>query len=309
MKNSHTFKCDACGASSVSQQSSHPVFECQYCGSSVLVNIGQQPPTQTSKTKLSLLLIAIPLLVITLMVVFWLVFQNVRVQNHLEQNVPDVSNRSALNHVRPQTQSQPELQKAYAADEDPRKYLSISSQFTAETSSGGLYWVVGVTNNGEHAIHSPGAVISLFDAKGQRVAEQSGWSSHKILEPGKTTAVLVFLPQPPDGADRHELAILASKPNQFNLQPLPLRVQDYVISAANDSFEIIGDVINDHDRAVKYARVFAVAKNSNKEPIGLGNAFATQKNLKAGENSGFKIKVGTFLVGKPDHWELWSTAQ
>jgi len=305
MNTSYTFKCDACGASSVTQQDNKQFFKCQYCGSTVVLSSNQPSQQQTSKKKLSFILLIIPVLVIALMVVFWIVFQNIRAKPTVEQYMPTVSETSTHTKGTVQPNLISAATKSHSEFDDPKRLLKISSQFSGKTSNGGLYWIVGVKNSGSETVYRPGAVVSMFDAKGQRVAEQSGWSSHESLEPNMSTVVLVFLSQPPVDAERNELTTLASKQNSFSSPPIKLAIENFVVSTSNGLFEIIGDVVNVHDGPVKYARVYAVAKNANDEPIGLGQAFATQKNLKSGETSGFKIKVGTFLVGEPEQWELW----
>ncbi len=309
MNNNQTIKCNACGASSVTLNKETNLLECQYCGAT-MQNM-QHPAVQPqSKTKLTAIMISLPLIVIALMVVFWVAFQNMRVHTPVDQYASDMV-ESSTKTIDPL--AKPFLSEEFQAHNTPLKEaqslaenLSITSQVKGQTPSGGLYWIFAVVNNGDVAISRPGAVVSLFDADGKRTAEQSGWSALKVLKPSESTEVLVFLPEPPESIAAIEINTLASAANLFSTADAPLEIKSYSVTEKNGAFELIGDVQNPNANAVKYSRIYAVARNQAGEPIGMGNAFATHKDLSAGESSGFKLRVGAFLQGVPQNWTVWA---
>lgn len=308
IKKSHTVKCDACGASSVIHRKH--VFECQYCGSHVMFTTSNEGVvSQHQSIKYTKLLVFLLVLFIAVLVVFWFVFKNTAGDKSIDQSVPVIVKQNIITQTKPPPEVTLIDKKTKSLGTAGKNSLLIFSQIKGTTTNDGLYWVLGLENVGDETIYRPGAVVSLFDSKGLRVAEQSGWSMLEYLKPGEKTAALVFLPNVPIDVARHQLTSLVSEPNSFVRPPLALKVQNFVVSETNNSFEIIGDVFNENDVPVKFTRVLAVAKNKSGEPIGLGNAFATNKTINAYENSGFKIKVGTFLQGQPDHWDVYAVAR
>ncbi len=304
MTKNQNIKCSACGASSAIKNTSTALLECQYCGS--MISHSGTAVDKQSKTKLTVIMVSLPLIVVALMVVFWLGFKSIRVNTPVEHYFPDGTTQ--VEHTKTiDPLAKPFVAEAVDTSKTPyAELLSIKSQVKGETSNKGLYWIFSVKNNSEEILNRPGVVVSLFDADGKRLAEQSGWSALLMLKAGKETEVLVFLPEAPAGIESIEISTLASQPNTFSQPQELLQVTDFSVNEKNGAYEIIGDVKNANAFPVKYTRVLAVARNQAGEPIGLGNAFATIKNLNAGESSGFKIRVGAFLLGTPDHWTLWS---
>ncbi|WP_154223583.1 hypothetical protein [Marinicella rhabdoformis] len=312
MKHNQTIKCNACGASSVTKNKTTELLECQYCGS--VMRHSEPVVIKQSKTKLSAIMISLPLIVVVLMVIFWVAFKNMRVNTPVEHYFPDGTTQ--VDHQKNIVPlAKPFVAETVDASKTPyAELLQIKSQVKGETANKGLYWIFSVKNSSQVqdnqvTLNRPGVVVSLFDKEGKRLAEQSGWSALHTLAPTEETEVLVFLPESPDGVESIEINTLASAPNQFSQKQELLQVTDFSVNEKNGAFEIIGDVKNSNDYPVKYTRVLAVARNQAGEPIGLGNAFATIKNLNASETSGFKIRVGTFLKGQPDHWTLWAQGQ
>ena len=313
MTKNQNIKCSACGASSAIKNTSTDLLECQYCGS--MMSHSGQATVKQSKTKLTVIMVSLPLIVVALMVVFWVAFKNMRVHTSVEQYYP--SEKGQVVHGKEvDPLAKPFLSDDYnstvnvqASDKESIPWaekLNILSQVKGQASQGGLYWIFGVENSSDDTLNRPGVVVSLFDAGGQRIAEQSGWSALTELQPGKQTEVLVFLAEPPESVASIEINTLASGPNQFNSTPVPLEVKSFTVTEKNGAYELIGDVQNPNATAVKYSRIYAVARSQTGEPIGMGNAFATQKDLRTGETSGFKLRVGTFLTGQPDQWTLWA---
>ncbi|KAA3641742.1 MAG: hypothetical protein DWP95_06245, partial [Proteobacteria bacterium] len=193
--------------------------------------------------------------------------------------------------------------------ESINQFLTIQSQVSGKISNGGQYWIFGVQNTGDKTMVRPGVMVSLFNAQGKRVVEQGGWSYKEQLEPGEKTSVLVYLSEPPNETIEQKITALASEPGQFGAKQVQVKVSDYTVTSKSQQFEIIGDVLNNHDSRVKYVRVIAVAYNAAGEPIGIGNAYSTEKHLAPNQGSGFKISVGTFLTDEPDSWQLLALAR
>ena len=311
MKIGQNIQCQACGASSVTKLEDQSMLECQYCGAMMTFSEDSKIPStvqlQHKPAKLGLLLVMIPTLVIALMVIFWLVFQNIRKNRSMDSYEAEISHNVAT--VVDEKVEHPLLPLETINSPPTTDYnqsLTIQSQVAGETTNGGKYWILGVKNSSDQQIARPGVMLSLFDQHGKRIEEQGGWSLREILEAGEQTAILLYLNEPPTDTAKQQITTFASQPTQLGLNQIEVKVLDYTVSTKNKQFELIGDVINDQDSPVKYVRLVAVAYNVVGEPIGIGNAFSTDKNLAPNQRSGFKVKVGTFLQGEPVTWRVWA---
>jgi len=311
MKIGQKIQCQACGASSVIKHANKALLECEYCGAMMTFSEDSKIPStiqsQHRPAKLGFLLVMIPILVIALVVIFWLVFQNIRKNRSMDSYEAEIS---AVAVTLDQDQAKYSLQvteKPQSETTDSINHLlTIESQMTGETTSGGNYWILGVKNNSDQQIARPGVMLSMFDLDGKRIEEQGGWSLREVLEPGEQTAILLYLNEPPTNTVKQQITTFASQPNQVGLKQVEIKVQNYSVTIKNQQFEIIGDVVNQHESPVKYVRLVAVAYNMIGEPIGIGNAFTTVKNLAPNQGSGFKVRVGTFLTAEPDSWQVWA---
>lgn len=208
--------------------------------------------------------------------------------------------------------TQPHNTSPKAPDKDPQwvsEHLIIEHQVSGTTRHGGRYWIFELVNLAEADMLRPGVMVSLFDADGQRLAEQGGWSFHQRLKTGEKTQVLVFIDEPPATATSETITPMASLTSIMANNQLAITVKDHIINEKNGQFEVIGDVLNEHDTAVKFPRVVVVPLDAAGRAIGLGQSFSTQKALESGEVSGFKVRLGTFMVGEPDSWLIYALAQ
>lgn len=307
MKTGESIQCPSCGASSVLLRPNKPVLECEYCGSMM----GYQPPehnkTEPTKTsKLTLLLVMLPLIVIALMVIFWLVFQHIREQTQITQPVGQVSTPLQINSL-PTVDVIPPSNHDSTPLSTLKEQLEILSQVSGTTINGGMFWVFSIKNKGPELISRPGVMVSLFDHDGKRVEEQGGWAILKRLPANQSTPVLVFVKDAPEQIADVQFSVLGTKPSGSHNQ-LVLAVSDYTMTMNGSGFEIVGDVVNPHEVNARYTNVVAVALDEKGLPVGVGNSMATEKELAPKQKSGFKVRVGTFLTADPVGWEIWAVA-
>jgi len=309
MKIGKKIVCQGCGASSLLRHETLSVLECEYCGG--LMSFSDESTQITEDrhkpTKLTFLLIIIPVSVIVLMMVFWFVFTNIRKHRTLESYEVKMPVRVTSST---QTKKEPVVttveETSNSVSESLNDLITIQSQVSGETINGGQYWIFGIKNNNDQRVSRPGVMLSLFDQEGRRIEEQGGWSLRETLEPEEQTIVLLFLAKVPTDAVEQKLKPFASKPNQFGLKQVDVSVESFNVTSKNKLFEVVGDVVNEHGFNVRYVRLMAVAYDSHDKPIGMGNAFSTDKELAPQQRSGFKVKVGTFLQGEPVTWRVWA---
>ncbi len=324
MKIGQKIECQSCGASSLIKHQNKLLLECEYCGA-IMTFSEQSTSSSESKAQtihpvdklpknplnLGVLLVLIPTVVVILMVVFWLVFQNIRKHRAVELYKKDPVEQLQFDPVNKAAANNKVMLKSKELNSNKSSELQnyspeILSQVSGTTSRSGQYWILGIQNNSESTLSRPGVMLSLFNEQGNRIEEQGGWSLREILEPGEKTVVLVYINEVPTASHKHELNAFASQSKLYGSPQVEINVTDFNVTKKNKTFELIGDVVNNQDFAVKYVRLMAVAYDSSGKPIGTGNAFSSVKDLAPNQSSGFKVKVGTFLQGEPDSWRVWA---
>lgn len=305
MKIGQSIQCPSCGASSVIKHDNQPIIECEYCGSMMRFTPNSTSSEKTKPAKLTFLLIMVPVIVVALMIVFWMVFQNIRKHTNINDFTEQPNVQTDRVAIKPSIQNEGAINSSF----DLKKQLTIDSQTAGTTSLGHKYWIFSVTNQGPKKIARPGVMVSIFDEGGKRIVEQGGWAYKDILAAGESTVVFVFVKEAPESIADIQLSSLASKPNASSENQLNINVEDYTIKQTNLGFEFIGDVKNQHQVDVKYTRVVVIAYDKEGVPVGVGNGFSTEKQLMPEQNSGFKVKVNTFLAGEPHQWDVWAIAR
>lgn len=288
------------------------LLKCSYCGSELLMNNTQKPASNRDIKKLLFAILSV--LVLIALAVFWIVRLN---QHHQEKPIAKLKeNKSLIGkaivnipklNIDAIKISKQDIKSKKQVMENPQ--ISITSQIKGQTSLGGLYWILQIRNDGQYTVARPSAVVSLFNDKNQRIAEQAGWSKLSHLDAQQSTEVLVLLAKPPTGEFRIEIIGRAYHTGSFDSHLDVLPVTDFVINKnAKDTrrADIIGDVVNTLDYQLDFVMVMAVAKNAQGVAIGMANAYATHSSIPPQEKSGFKISAGTFVTETPVSWMVYA---
>jgi hypothetical protein len=284
---------------------------CSHCGSKLFLNKNKQLSNRDIK---KLLIVILSLLMFIAAAIFWTLRIN---QNTQEKPVTTLKRNTSL--IGKPLVSIPKLNihaiKVNNEEIKSQKHeivnpeVIITSQFKGQTSLGGLYWILQIRNDGQYTVARPSAVVSLFNKKNQRVAEQTGWSKLSHLDAQQSTEVLVLLAKPPQGEFRIEIIGRAYHTGSFDQQLDVLPVTDFVINKnAKDErrADIVGDVINSLEYQLDFVMVMAVAKNDEGLPVGLANTYATHSSISPQGQSGFKISAGTFVTEVPASWSVYA---
>jgi hypothetical protein len=304
-------KCHACGASQFRTHPESGLLVCQYCGaqskSTERPASVKRASTESQPVKRILTIVISSSLLILVIALRW--YQH-------EQPGPQVP-PPVINIQQPVLTQQAEVisneNKTVSESNTPKQWvnqhLTILHQVAGSTSSGGRYWLFEVQNSSTEPVFKPAITVSLFDAEGKRLAEQSGWSYRHQLDPGKNAHILVFIDQPPEDMATQEITTLAGSDGRYIASQQELTVVDYSVTQKNRQYEIIGDVKNEQSAGLSFPRVVAVARDAQGQIAGLGQAFTTLKNLPPHAASGFKIRLGTFLTTEPASWEVYGLGQ
>ncbi|WP_223788526.1 hypothetical protein [Marinicella meishanensis] len=318
MSNHPSMRCESCGATRFKPQANSGLLVCEYCGA--MTEPSQRPsrsgPVQSGSHSMRLVIFLVSSLLLVALIVLRMYGptggwgQDELPQTSIEVNPPQLIKQTTPETtplVKADSNSNPQQVRR-----DPQwinQHLIIDHQVAAATRNGGRFWIFEISNQADEDMLRPGVTVSLFNADGQRVAEQGGWSYQTRLSAGEKTQVMVFIDEPPATATSETITPMASQSSLMADNQLPIAVKDHVVNEKNGSFEIVGDVLNDQTTAVTYPRVVVVAQDAAGRPIGLGQSFSTQKALEPEAISGFKVRVGTFLVGAPVSWHVYALAQ
>jgi hypothetical protein len=172
-------------------------------------------------------------------------------------------------------------------------------------STGAHFWLTTYVNVGENPIDKPAVVVSLFDESGSRTGEQAGWAEREVLEPGESAPVLVMVGQPPSYA-RAEVVPREPTPPRYPSKQMPVVVTEHTVQpkAFGNRRSVIGTVKNEREGTLKFVKIVAVGRDAAGEIVSYATSFATKKVLGSGEESGFKVDMGTFELAEPVRYEL-----
>jgi len=170
------------------------------------------------------------------------------------------------------------------------------------TSIGGAYWLADYANVGEIAIERPRVSLSLFDASGARVGEQSGHARRDYLAPGMSTVILVLSSQPP-AYERFELRPVQPRAARRSGET-SLPVTEFRIVDERFGRQLVGTVKNDTEAALRFVRILAVGRSAEGAPVSMADTYIGERTLAAGASSGFHMRLGTFELSAPASWEV-----
>ncbi len=305
-------KCESCGSTRWQNSQLDNMLECQYCGAM------RQQPNQNrinqqanNKQNWGTIAVALPLIVVFVQFRKHSDYEAVTStkQPLINAQTPEISTVKQGNAATQSIESSHTTTTNHTLEKSINTYLKITHQVAGETSLGGKFWIFELNNQSEQAIAKPGVVVSGFDANGQRLVEQSGWSQQQVLAPNETTALMVFLSEPPDDMVSTTISTLGKIPQKYDLKQVSLKVKSFVVNEVGSRYEIVGDVLNDTEHTLSFSKITVIAKNKAGQAVGVTSGFATVKSLKPQESSGFKVTMGTFLTEKPDSWTLKAFAR
>lgn len=290
------FVCEACGGRQADKNRAG-LLVCAYCGSTHLLPESSIDEQAEPNRRPKWFLWGVPLVVLFAVIWYRVPSQKTTPQERISQS-PSTIKTPVVNA---QTTQKP------AAEALPATVtMGVLSSQTAKTTSGGQYWVFQIKNTSDHMVYRPRVVVSLFDAADARVAEQSGWTHRSVMAPGAEETVMVYMKELPQDSSRQEILAMGDTSTFLEPNQQSLKVSDYQVKPQRNRFELVGDVTNPHDHTLRFIKVVAVAKNAAGQPVGVANAYATQKELAPGASSGFKVSAGTFMTEAPSDWSVFA---
>jgi len=199
--------------------------------------------------------------------------------------------------------TKPKISPAVVAAPPPPS-ATLEATVPGKTSIGGHFWLATYHNTGTAPIGRPAIVVSLFDGSGARVGEERGYARRDYLRPGESTTVFALARKPPK-YERAEVAIVEPQAPSYTAEPIDLQVRDHVVNnRGRGRSDVIGTVENQSDTAVDFVQLLVVGRNDAGDPVAFGKAFATDKDLAPGESSGFKVRLGTWVIEDPKTVEV-----
>ena len=302
-------KCPSCG-SSVIETGSEKSTECSYCGSVLLLKDEKSSKVNNQYSKLNAVLLV--LIIVGGVIALYLN----QIKDTIEKIKPQIDtpiigiskNKYAIPKMNTKAMAiTPEDVAKSPTSIQPK--VSIVHQSKGETIIGGLFWIVTIRNDSDKTIVRPRVIASLFDENNKRIEEQNGWSKLTQLQPGQQTEVLVLISKPPTVEYTSKLQAEAKLPNFMSVNQEMIEVLDFTLKPNDNNprnVVIVGDVKNSNAYQVDFVRVVAVAKDNKGNAIGLADAYVSNSSLAANDQSGFKIKAGTFVIQAPVTWSLWA---
>ncbi|MBK8265487.1 MAG: hypothetical protein IPK80_29685 [Nannocystis sp.] len=202
------------------------------------------------------------------------------------------------------------IEASPAAAPPPPPQATLEGTRHGKTSIGGEFWLTTYVNSGEVAIEGPAAVVSMFDETDRRVGEETGYAVASVLAPGDKVPLMVLAAKPPKYA-RVEVAPAPPRPRGYAAAPLPMKVREMSVQAGSfGRSEAVGTVVNEGEAAAAFTKVTVIGRSSSGEMVSYASGFATTTSAIApGDESGFKISMGTWEVEAPATYEAFALAQ
>lgn len=172
--------------------------------------------------------------------------------------------------------------------------------------SEGWWCFFEVRNPLEQPAENITAMVRLFDANGQEVANQTTSGLVNVLRPGERLPLGVYFP-PPVGAwsDVQGQLLSAAAANQVDTRYLPVTAEPVEITPLSDDrlgMDVSGSVQLPADSAAEYLWVLAVAYDADGTIVGLRRWEALSEQLAEGV---VPFSFAIYSLGKPiDHIDL-----
>jgi len=312
-------KCPSCGSSLV-ETDSESIIVCSHCGSQLVSeNKGLSQIKIDNSLIKKLLFVVISLIVAIGGVVLWFSVDEKSIPQESNKMVQINTTNKLINtpvssipklNTKNNGMTKQTIEKNKNSIEKPT--ITIISNVESDTSIGGKYWIVTIRNDSNTEVVRPRVIMSLFDGNKRRIDEHVGWSKQDTLAKGAETTVLVLVSKPPQSPYTSEIQAMATLPSQFITGIETITVDDFIVNveAGNPKkATIVGDVSNQNGFQVDFIWVQAIARNKEGIAVGLADAYVTNSSLAPQENSGFKIKAGTFIAQAPATWSLWASGR
>lgn len=181
----------------------------------------------------------------------------------------------------------------------------VTSVSEGRTSIGGRFFLADYANTGTVPINAPAIVASGFDANGARVVEQPGFAERGNLAPGEHVIILALVAEPPPNVARFEVTARPPQTGGYAAHEVAVEVvESSEHSTGGSMHELVGTVRNTSATALRFVRVVAVGRDADGKAVAFANGMPTRNELAAGEESGFRLSVGTFEISRPARWDL-----
>ena len=176
------------------------------------------------------------------------------------------------------------------------------------TRTGARIWLLDYVNVGTTPIARPNVTVSMFDAAGQRVGEQNGYARRDELGPGQSVTILVLKTNPPEFV-RNEVQIAAPRPLTGESHEVVLSVIEQQVQRERFGQTLVGTVRNDSGVLARFAKVIVVGRDATGKPVAFADTFVTNRDLPPGQESGFSVRVGAFVLSEPVSYEVTSVGR
>lgn len=171
--------------------------------------------------------------------------------------------------------------------ETPTADLLVLSNHSTYTSTLGTRYFVGeVQNNGSSSVRFVRITVDVFNAQGQLIATDFGFTVRSILAPGDKGCFKVLLFNEPEGMERYELSVEGSATTN---SPRPLTITNFTEGPNPNSYELVGQVRNDGQESLQFVQIIGTLYDSDNVVIGCDFTFSNANTLNPGASSSWSL--------------------
>jgi hypothetical protein len=174
----------------------------------------------------------------------------------------------------------------------------VRDVFPIHTSIGSVYFIGEIVNTGTLPIAKPETIISLLDASGKRLAFQTGYTIHDVIQPGQTVPVAVLFTDPPSIWQGFEV-FLQAKPatgREF-MGYTDFRVESDALTKEEQGYYVIsGEMKNTGIAKAEFIQAVVALYGQDKKLVGMGSSYVEEGKLDPSASSSFSVRVINVLA-------------
>lgn len=161
------------------------------------------------------------------------------------------------------------------------------------TSIGSVYFIGEIVNTGTLPIAKPETIISLLDASGKRIAFQTGYTVHDVIQPKQIVPVAVLFTDPPPTWQNFEVFLQAKQAtgNEFMAYTSFRAVEESLAKGDHGYYVVSGEVKNTGTGKAEFVQAVVALYGQDQKLVGMGSAYLEESKLDPDASSSFFVRV------------------
>jgi hypothetical protein len=169
----------------------------------------------------------------------------------------------------------------------------VRDVFPVYTSIGSVYFIGEIVNTGDLPIAKPETIISLLDDSGKRIAFQTGYTVHDVIQPKQIVPVAVLFTDPPPTWQSFEVFLQAKTAtgNEFMAYTDFQAAKDSLSKDDRGYYAVSGEVKNTGTSKAEFVQAVVALYGQDQKLVGMGSAYVEESKLDPNASASFSVRV------------------